>query len=296
MTKPTAFLVAPLLAAPHPAWAVPPALRSQPPELLACVLAILAALLLAFLGLRRSLNTEERAHALQLQLSAEREARCRADQALAEHHDALCRLVRRQEGVREGERSRIARSLDAQLGGRLAGLRAELSHLHEDCGQAGASHADRLDGALASVDGAISAVRAVAGGLRPVGQQEGLRHALQRVLRDQARLSGLRYRFDAGVDPAAPRQAERAARLAVFRLLQEVAAGAGAGPLHVRLAEGADRLSLQIEGDAALTPASLPDELRERLQALDASLDLADSAPGRRRMSLAIPVREPALA
>ncbi|MBQ5945996.1 histidine kinase [Massilia sp. ST3] len=295
MTKPTAFLAVPLLAAPCPAWAapgVPAALRSVPLELLACALVTLAALVLAFLGLRRSVSSEERAHALQLLLAAEREARSRADQALAEHHDVLCRLVRRQEGVREGERSRIARDLDSQLGSRLVRLRAELSHLHEDADAAGPQLAGRLDHALAGVDGAITAIRSVAGGLRPVGAQEGLRQALQRLLQDQARLSGLRYRFDAGLDPAAPRLADRAARLAVFRVLQEVAAGTGVGPLHARLAEGADRLSLQIEGGPSLCTAALPEEVHERLHAIDASLAMAETAPGRRRMLLEIPVRE----
>jgi len=284
MTKPSAFLAALFAAAPSAAWAglpVPAALRAVSPELL------------AFLGLRRSLGAEERAHALRLQLAAEREARSHAEQALAEHHDVLCRLVRRQEGVREGERSRIARDLNDQLGSRLSRLRTELSCL-QDGVDAAPQLASRLDGALANIDGAITAVRAVAGGLHPIGQQEGLRQALQHVLQDQSRLSGLRYRFDAGTDPAAP-PAERAARLAVFRVLQEVAASAGrrgAAELHVRLAEGADRLSLQIDGDAAIAEDSLPDELRERLHALDASLCLAEPAPGRRRMTLSIPARE----
>ena len=297
MTKPTAFLAPLIAAAPSPAWAVlpvPAALRSVPPELLACVLVTLAALLLAFLGLRRSVNTEERAHALQLQLAAEREARTHADQALAEHHDVLCRLVRRQEGVREGERSRIARDLNDQLGHRLSRLRAELTRLHDSV-DAPPQLAGRLDGALAKVDGAITAVRAVAGGLRPIGHQEGLRQALERVLRDQARLSGLRYRFDAGLDPAAPRPADRAASLAVFRLVQEVAAAAAHEPscaLQVRLAEGADRLSLQIDGGEAVGRDSLPEEVHERLQALDASLRIAVPQAGRRRMLLTIPVRE----
>ncbi|MBQ5964448.1 histidine kinase [Massilia sp. ZL223] len=296
MTKPSAFLAALFAAAPSAAWAglpVPAALRAVSPELLACALVTLAVLLLAFLGLRRSLGAEERAHALRLQLAAEREARSHAEQALAEHHDVLCRLVRRQEGVREGERSRIARDLNDQLGSRLSRLRTELSCL-QDGVDAAPQLASRLDGALANIDGAITAVRAVAGGLRPIGQQEGLRQALQHVLQDQSRLSGLRYRFDAGTDPAAP-PAERAARLAVFRVLQEVAASAGrrgAAELHVRLAEGADRLSLQIDGDAAIAEDSLPDELRERLHALDASLCLAEPAPGRRRMTLSIPARE----
>lgn len=298
MTKPTAFLAALLAAAPCPAWAVlpvPAALRSVPPALLACALVTVAALLLAFLGLRRNVSTEERAHALQLQLAAEREARTQADQALAEHHELLCRLVRRQEGLREGERSRIARDLDDQLGIRLSRLRAELSRLH-DSADAEPRLAGRLGGALARVDGAITAVRAVAGGRRPIGPQEGLRQALQRVLQDQARLSGLRYRFDAGLDPDAP-LADRAARLAVFRLLQEVAASAArrpAGELRVRLAEGADRLSLMVEGGAEIGGDSLPDELQERLQALGASLRIEQPAPGRGRMQLSIPIREAA--
>ena len=60
----------------------------------------------------------------------------------------------------------------------------------------------------------------------------------------------------------------------------------------MRLAEGADRLSLQIDGGEAVGRDSLPEEVHERLQALDASLRIAVPQAGRRRMLLTIPVRE----
>jgi hypothetical protein len=70
---------------------VPMLLRSAAPELLACVLVTLAALVLACLSLRRSMGLEERAQALHGQLAAERESRAQSEQALADNHDVVYR-------------------------------------------------------------------------------------------------------------------------------------------------------------------------------------------------------------
>jgi hypothetical protein len=272
--------------------------RSAAPELLACVMVTLAALVLAYIGLRRSVTADERARALQHQLAAEREARCQSDQALADNHDVLCRLVRQHEGVRDGERTRIGCELQAELGRRLSNLRAEMASLREFA-HASPALAVRLDRALAGIDGAIHAVRAVAGGLRGANPGDGLRQALERCLAEHAHRHGLRYRFEAGVDPGSRASHDRAARLAVFRVLEDVlsrAAGRGGAArgreLHVRLLEGAGTLGLEIDGCAGSVDdvSALPLELVEHIRAMGGVLRMAVTAERRPRWSLSVPV------
>lgn len=280
---------------------VPLPLRGAAPEILACVMVTLAALVLAYIGLRRSVAHDERALALQHQLAAEREARCQSEQALADNHDVLCRLVRQHEGVRQGERTRIACELQAELGRRLLSLRNEMASLHEGV-QAVPALAARLDCALANIDGAIAAVRAVAGGLRGANPGEGLRQALERCLAEHAHRHGLRYRFEAGVDPHSRASHDRAARLAVFRVLQDVLAGATRTPgdeqereLHVRLLEGAGALDLEIDGCAATADdmSLLPAELLDQICAMGGVLRMVATAERRARWSLSVPVESP---
>lgn len=279
---------------------VPLPWRSAAPEMLACVMVTLAALVLAYIGLRRSVATDERARALQHQLAAEREARCQSDQALADNHDVLCRLVRQHEGVREGERTRIGCELQAEVGRRLSNLRDEMASLRE-CAQATPAPVllGRLDRALAGLDSAIHAVRAVAGGLRGANPGDGLRQALERCLAEHAHRHGLRYRFEAGVDPSSRASQDRAARLAVFRVLEDVLAGAaGRGgaaqdrELHVRLLEGASTLGLEIDGCAGSLDdvSALPVELVEHIRAMGGVLRMVATAERRPRWSLSVPV------
>lgn len=303
MTKSSIFLVS-LSSIAHGAEAgeahalLPLPWRSAAPELLACVMVTLAALVLAYIGLRRSVAIDERARALQYQLAAEREARCQSDQALADNHDVLCRLVRQHEGVRDGERTRIACELQAELGRRLSSLRAEMASLQEFA-QASPALAVRLDRALAGIDGAIHAVRTVAGGLRGANPGDGLRQALERCLAEHAHRHGLRYRFEAGVDPSSRASHDRAARLAVFRVLEDVLSGAaGRGraaqgrELHVRLLEGASTLGLEIDGCAGSVDdiSALPVELVEHIGAMGGVLRMVATAERRLRWSLSVPV------
>lgn len=315
MTKSSVFLVSLLFFA-HRAEAgeahalVPLPWRSAAPEMLACVMVTLAALVLAYIGLRRGVTADERARALQQraralqhQLAAEREARCQSEQSLADNHDVLCRLVRQHEGVREGERTRIGSELQAELGRRLLSLRNEMTGLHE-CAQAAPALALRLERALAGIDGAIQAMRAVAGGLRGANPGDGLRQALERCLAEHAHRHGLRYRFEAGVDPSSRASQDRAARLAVFRVLQDVLTGAArrvgnaseqqGRELHVRLLEGASTLGLEIDGCAGSVDdlSALPAELVEHIRTMGGVLRMVVTGERRVRWSLSVPVRD----
>ena len=280
---------------------VPMPLRSAAPELLACILVTMAALVLACLSLRRGVGLEERVRALHGQLAAERASRAQSEQALADNHDVVYRLVRQNEDVRDSERTRIARELQSELGRRLLTLRTDLSNLHDSATTAQApALASRLDSAIAHIDGAIGAVRAVASGLRGFGAGDGLRHALERCLAEHAHLYGMRYRFEAGIDPSSHASQDRAARLAVFRVLQDVLATAARvqdGELHVRLLENASSLGLEIDGCASAPGevASLPAELIEQIRAMGGVLRVvATASEGTGRWSLSLPVRHPA--
>lgn len=202
-------------------------------EVAASLALTLAALVLAYVGLRRGVVVGERNRALERLLAAEREARQQSEQALAASDDLLCRLVRRQDGARPAP-----------------------------------------------------------------GGADSLRHALERCLAEHAQSHGVRYRFEAGVDPAA-RPVGRAARLALFQVLQEVlAANAGrngSADLHVRLNEGARTLALDIQAgapaDHGRRPAPLPEALAAQVRALGGVLRLA-AAPGRpTHWSLTLPAR-----
>ena len=275
--------------------------RAAAPELIACAMVTLAALALACIGLRRSVTTDERAFALQHQLAAEREARSQSDQALADNHDVLCRLVRQHDNVREGERARLGCELQAELGRRLLSLRNEIASLQESA-QAAPALAARCDCALANLDDVINAVRAVASGLRGANPGDGLRQALERCLAEHAHRHGLRYRFEAGVDPQSRASQDRVARLAVFRVLQDVLAGAARNigddrerELHVRLLEGASTLGLEIDGCAAPVDdmAALPLELIDHIRAMGGVLRMVATAERRARWSLSVPVQIP---
>jgi signal transduction histidine kinase len=303
MTKSSVFLAAlPFVAlqaeASEAHAALPLPWRAAPPELLACLMVTLAALVLAYIGLRRGIVNEERARALQGQLAGEREARSQSDQALADNHDVLCRMVRQHEGVREAERNRIAREVQAELGHRLLALRCDLAQLRS-AAQAPEVKA-RLERALANVDGSISALRIVACGLRGFGPGNGLRNALERCLAEHAHLYGLRYRFEGGVDPSVPGSHDRAARIAVFRVLQDVLANIArakeAAPdaeLHVRLREGSCALGLEIDGCPGATSeaAALPDELIDHIRAIGGELRVVATTEQRGCWSLSVPLR-----
>lgn len=277
---------------------MPLPLRITPPELLACVVMTMAGLLLACLSLRRSLGLEEQARTLQRQLVAEREARSQSEQALADNHDVVYRLVRQNEDVRDSERTRIARELHTELGRRLLTLRTELASLHDSATTAHApALASRLDSAMTHIDDALGAVRAVAGGLRGFGPGNGLRHALERCLAEHAHLYGMRYRFEAGIDPGSRAGQDRGARLAVFRVLQDVLATAARvqhGELHVRLLENIGSLGLEIDGcaNAAGEVASLPAELIDQIRALGGVLRVVATSGHAGRWSLSLPVRQ----
>lgn len=295
LTRHSALIVglATLGASTPAAAALPPylplALDSGSPELAAAAMLTLASLALALLQQRRTHAAQERSNALEQQLQAERGAHADVENALAASHEVLCRLVRRQEGVREAERVRIARDLHDELGHRLLSLRVELALQQAAVRGTSPSVHDKLSLAIANLDAAIRSVRTIVAGLRPIAQGQSLRQAAERHLADFARLHGLDYRFDAACAGDGRRNQEADAVL--FRVLQEalsnVARHAQATMVCVTLVESAAETVLKVEDDGIglAAPQRLHargcgiDGMRERTEAFGGTLSLG---PGRR--------------
>lgn len=301
MNYPTSFLVrfsaiasasgAMLVSVPASA-AMPLPLHGAPPEMMVAAMVTLAAIALAVLLERRGQAGQDRIHALEQQLEAERGAHADVEDALAGSHEVLCRLVRQQESVREAERARIARDLHDELGHRLLSLRVELALQQAAVRGTSPGVHDKLTVAIGNLDTAIRSVRAIVTGLRPIAQGQSLRQAAERHLADFARLHGLDYRFDAGRDGSEDgvrRDQEQDAVL--FRVLQEslsnVARHAQATMVCVTLVESAGDAVLKIEDDG-IGPAALDhldvrgcgiDGMRERTEAFGGTLTVL---PGRR--------------
>lgn len=295
MNKYSSFLVqtcaalAALAAVPaQAALPMPLPLRGAAPELVVATVLTLAAVGLAVLLQRRTRVAEERDRSLEEQLAAERSAHGEVEEALAGSHEVLCRLVRQQEGVREAERSRIARALHDELGQRLLSLRAELSLEQVAARSASPAAHERLGVAIANLDAAIRSVRAIVSGMRPIAPDITLRQAAERHLAEFARLHGLDYRLDLGPEAVGGGARDRELDAVLFRALQEalsnVACHAQASSVRVTLVESARELTLTVEDDGIGLAEPVRQGcglvgMRERAAAYGGSVRLA---PGRR--------------
>ncbi len=309
MNKSSSFLVtsATWLCVALPAQAalpMPLPLHGAPPELVAAAVLTLAAIGTALLLQRRSRSAEERGRSLEEQLQAERLAHGEVEEALAGSHEVLCRLVRQQEGVRDAERSRIARELHDELGHRLLSLRAELSL--EQMASRGASPAacERLGVAIANLDAAIRSVRAIVSGMRPIAPGVTLRQAAERHLAEFARLHGLDYRLDLGAEQDGDGARDRELDAVLFRALQEalsnVACHAQANSVRVTLVENARELTLTVEDDGVGLAQPVRqgwglEGMRERAAAYGGTVRLSPGRRGGAVVRVSLPTRpEPA--
>jgi len=311
MNKTSSFLVRSLalLGLSLPAQAalplsLPLPFHGAPPELAAATVLTLAAMGTALLLQRRSRTAEERGRSLEQQLEAERRAHGEVEDALAGSHEVLCRLVRQQEGVRDAERSRIARELHDELGHRLLSLRAELSLQQLAAHGASPAAHERLGVAIANLDAAIRSVRAIVAGMRPISPGVTLRQAAERHLAEFARLHGLDYRLDLGVEQDLGGARDRELDAVLFRALQEalsnVASHAQASLVRVTLVESARELTLSVEDDGIGLAEPLRqgcglEAIHERAAAYGGAVRLSSGRRGGAVVRVSVPARsEPA--
>jgi signal transduction histidine kinase len=256
--------------------------------------------------LRRCLHAEDRAVRLAADLCLEQQARCRAEQALADNHAVLKKLVREQSGVRDAERGRIARDIHDDLGQNLLALRIELSLMQvATCGIHPAIH-QKLGGLMGCLDHAMRSLRAVINDLRPLALDEGLRCALERQLNEFSRINDIAHELivEPGALDMGPRSPEVDAML--YRILQEalsnVARHAHASLVRVILGHDGERLILHVHDNGvgmAATPSGCGCGLagmRERIGAAGGLLSIKSEPGTGTLLSLSIPLEHESVA
>ena len=206
-------------------------------------------------------------------------------------------------GVREQEKTRIARELHDELAQSLTALKMDTiwvrDHLREDPGGA----ADKLREMLVLLDGSVASVRRIAADLRPLVLDDlGLAPAIEWLVQNFTQRTGVAAELD--VDEEL--ELEEPYATAVFRIVQESLANAGkhsrARHVQVRVAREGDEMVLSVRDDGVGFSLEQPRKpqslgivgLRERAYLLQGRVDIR-SAPGAGTVVEArIPVRSPA--
>jgi signal transduction histidine kinase len=244
------------------------------------------------LMLRRKLGTEDRLTELEARLTLEQKSRVLAEQALADTHAVLARLVHQHDVVRDGERSRIARDIHDDLGQSLLALRIDLSLMQVATAGIHPAIHQKVTAMGGSLELAVKSLRAVINNLRPLALESGLQRALELQLREFTRVSGVRHQFDAGPGSWAGAASPAGLDAVLYRVMQEslsnVARHAGASEVRVALARDGARLTLRVQDDGI--GMALPDlgaggagcglaGMRARAAAAGGTLSV-ESAPG----------------
>jgi signal transduction histidine kinase len=203
------------------------------------------------LMLRRKLSIEDRVAELEARLTLEQKARTLSEQALADTHAVLARLVRQHDQVRDGERSRIARDIHDDLGQNLLALRIDLSLIQVATAGIHPALHHKVTAMTGSLELAVKSLRAVIDNLRPLALQSGLQRALEHQLREFTRVSGIRHQFDAA--PGSCDSVPAGLDAMLYRVVQEslsnVTRHAGASEVKVALARDGARLTLRVQDD-----------------------------------------------
>lgn len=164
-----------------------------------------------------------------------------AERRLEESYAMLQELAAYRETAREEERARIARELHDELGQLLTALRLGVSTLRMQFGAANPLLAERIGALTELADKTLQGMRDVATLLRPPALDMGVVAALDWLVGEFSRHTGVVCEFDA---PRNKVVLDEARSIAVFRLVQEsltnVARHASAGNVLVSLREGDD--------------------------------------------------------
>lgn len=265
-----------------------------PSSTLAALLWLLGAAGGACLLLRQGIDLDDRVRELSARLCLEQKTRQGLEATLADTQAVLTRVVRQQEGVRDAERSRIARDIREDLGQTLYALRAEMALLQvASCGIHPSTH-QQATTMIGTLDLALRSLRALLGEPRPLAAGEDLGRAVEDQLAEFTRMNGIEHRFEI-VDSARPAPAQPGLDALLYRALQESLAAivrtARASEVRVRLARGPEQLMLSIEDDGGLdgVDARLHASLRERLRAAGGTLEVEATAGGGSCIAMILP-------
>ncbi|RYY60188.1 MAG: PAS domain-containing sensor histidine kinase, partial [Comamonadaceae bacterium] len=204
-------------------------------------------------------------------------------------------------GVREQEKTRIARELHDELAQSLTALKMDTiwlrDHLRDDPDGAAA----RLAQMLAMLDSSVAATRRIAADLRPLMLDDlGLAPAIEWLVQNFRERTGVPCALDLDEDL----ELQEPYATAVFRMVQESLVNIGkharAAHVKVRVAREGGEMLLSVEDDGVGFQAAQPRKpqsfglvgLRERAHVLKGKVQIT-SAPGRgTRVEARIPVLE----
>ncbi len=210
-----------------------------------------------------------------------------AQARLLESQGRLQELAGFLQGVREEERTRIARELHDELGQTLTSLRIDLGWLRNQCEKLGVQAVDRANGAYILVERTIDTLRRISEGLRP-GMLDvlGLAAAVEHHVTQFEQRSGIACRLHMNREEFS---LDGELATAIFRLIQEaltnVMRHAGASRLSVEITDAASSIRVCIEDDGqGFQPAQGKKTfgllgMQERVKMLGGSIDI-NSQPG----------------
>ncbi|HTN65976.1 MAG TPA: PAS domain-containing protein [Burkholderiaceae bacterium] len=213
-----------------------------------------------------------------------------AEQRLLESQQLLRHLAAYQEGVKEGERKRIAREIHDELGQNLLALRIDVLRLQARTASRHPVLSQRVGSALAQIDRTIKSVRNLINNLRPPVLDLGLHAAIEWQISEFQRLNNIACRLSGdGRDCDGVLDERR--ELAFFRILQEsltnIARHAQASHVSIELRRDAAALSMKISDDGVGMDIAAARQagsfgllgMYERISHLQGELAI-DSAPG----------------
>jgi PAS domain S-box-containing protein len=211
--------------------------------------------------------------------------RMRAEKELVDSRERLRELAAHVDAVREKERKRIAREIHDELGSLLTALKMDISLARMNV-EAGTDIHGRIEQMRDLVEQTIHMVRHVATQLRPTALNLGIVPALEWLLEDFGRRTGIACAFDADDEI----EMDDAQATAIFRIVQEsltnVARHAAASTVKVRLARSATGIELAVQDNGrGFDPATAGNDsfgllgIHERALLLGATTAI-DSAPG----------------
>jgi len=225
----------------------------------------------------------------------------RGEQQVRASRAALRSLAAKQQDVREGERSRIAREIHDRLGQALTALKLQLVAAHEAAVTESPNVASRLCEAAGMVDDLVKTVRRIASELRPpILDQLGLPAAVEWLAQDFARRTAPPIACAATIQPINGTISDELAT-AVFRIVQEaltnVSRHAAATRVDIELDVKSDCVTLEINDNGrgiTESGASGPTSLgilgmRERAAVLGGVLEVAPRPGGGTRVAAWFP-------
>lgn len=225
--------------------------------------------------------------------------RMRQHEEITQSRERLRELAAYINTVREEQRSRIARELHDVVGGMLTSIKLDIQRVDRRVQQPELK--EIVHGLLELVQDSIATVRTISEDLRPgVLDHLGLRVALEASLREFSERTDVACTLSAEAFDATLSQSRETA---IFRICQEaltnIARHASASRVHVRLANDATTLTMEIADDGIGFPAITPTgksiglvSMAERAREFGGCIEPRNNPSGGASLLLTMPIED----